>query len=288
MTKLASIFSLLLALPAIAHHGQDFLVTLDTKTLSPWKTLSGTGFEYSSYQDSEEWSATQTFVLGLPNNFSFATTLLLSDDGSGSWDDFSITPSLQWTAPSWKPKSLGITLNFAIAAGWEIPWDSNSDSNHSHGHGSAPSLQDCSPFIAIPSLYAACQQANTNALNHSHDDDHGHSGIHRHGESHGFIRLIAETDLTEQDRLAANFITVIPEDDSVEFGYAFAYRHQFNDSFFIGMEAIGDLDANGEHLAYLTSTIFINHHLSLTLGAATGLNSQSPDYTLQSLLVWRF
>ncbi|MEJ6578659.1 MAG: hypothetical protein QNL33_15025 [Akkermansiaceae bacterium] len=32
----------------------------------------------------------------------------------------------------------------------------------------------------------------------------------------------------------------------------------------------------------------LNHHLSLSLGAATGLNSTSPDSTFQGLLVWRF
>ena len=31
----------------------------------------------------------------------------------------------------------------------------------------------------------------------------------------------------------------------------------------------------------------LNHHLSLSLGAATGLNSTSPDSTFQGLLVWR-
>jgi hypothetical protein len=83
-------------------------------------------------------------------------------------------------------------------------------------------------------------------------------------------------------------IAVFAADDSIQTGYALAYRHQFDDHFSLGHEVIGDFDTSGEHLAYLTSTYALNHHLTLTLGAATGLSEDSPQSTFQSLLVWRF
>lgn len=269
--------------PVSAHHGQDFLVTLDSNTLAPWTALSGTGFEHTRYSGSEELSIVQTFVTGLPNNFSAGASFRFADDGQGSWDQFSITPSLQWTAPTLHLESFDTSINFAIAAGWEIPV-----SSASHNHGSDLPLQDCSPYLGIPSLYAACQQANANAGNHTHDDGHEHSGIHRHGESHGFLRLIAETNLSSKDRLALNLIAVFPEDDAIQTGYAIAYRHRLTEKFSLGLEATGDFNTRGEHLAYLTATTYLNHHLSVTIGAATGLNSNSPDTTFQGLVVWRF
>lgn len=276
---------LLFIQPLLAHHGQDFLVTLDTKILAPSQALSATGFENTRYDNSEEISFTQTFVFGLPENFSVGATARFADDGLGSWDDFSVTPSIQWTAPSLTMTSLDLTLHFAVAAGWEIPGSTGSEHRHS---GGIPQ-QDCSAYLGIPSLHAACQQANANALNHNHDEGgHSHSGIHRHGESHGFVRFIAETNLSEKDRLAANVIAVIPEGESIQTGYALAFRHQLNEDFALGLETIGDFDAHGEHLAYLTSTYYFNHHLSATLGAATGLTSSSPKSTFQALVAWRF
>lgn len=282
MKSLAFIILALLIRPVSAHHGQDFLVTLDSKSLAPWSALSGTGFEHTRYDNYEELSIVQTFLLGLPNKFSAGASFRFADDGSGSWNQFSITPSLQWTAPTLHLDSLDTSIQIAIAAGWEIPIN---ESSHDHG---TISLQDCSPLLGIPSLHAACELANRNALNHTHDDSHEHSGIHRHGESHGFLRFIAETQLTPKDRLALNLIAVFPEDKSIQTGYAMAYRHRFNEKFSVGLEATGDFDSNGEHLAYLTATTYLNHHLSVTLGAATGLNSRSPDSTFQGLIIWRF
>jgi len=275
----------LLTQPVFAHHGQDFLVTLDSKTLAPWQALSGSGFEHSRYTDSEELSFTQTFILGLPNDLSFGATFRFAEEGSGGWDDFSITPSLQWTAPALSLPALDFTLHLSIAAGWEIPISTSS----AHVHGDKITKQDCRSLIAIPSLFAACHQANASSQSHTHDEGgHSHSGIHRHGESHGFLRFIGEISPSSRDRLAVNLIAVFPEDDSIQTGYALAYRRQLNDSFSLGLEFTGDFDAQGEHLAYLTSTLFLNHHLTLTLGAAAGLSSASPSHSFQSLLVWRF
>jgi len=275
---------LCLALPVFAHHGQDFLVTLDTGVTDPWKFRTTFGGENSGHSEGRETSITQSLILGLPHRFSFTSVLRFADEGNGSWDSFSVTPTLQWTAPSLGIKGLFSSIKLGLAAGWEIPICSTGN----HSHTNLP-LQDCSGLTGIPSLYQACQQANLNAQNHSHKGEgHRHTGIHRHGESHGFFRFIAELNPSEKDRFVFNTITVFPEGDSPQFGYALAYRHRFTDKFSLGVEMTGDLEKNGEHLVYLTGTKFVNHNLSITLGGAVGLTDESPEFTMQPLLSWRF
>lgn len=286
MNQLVATFAFVLVLPVSAHHGQDFLVAIDAGVNRPWEIRTTFGGEFSDYGEFEENSLVQSVILGLPKNLTFINILRYADDEEGSWNTLSTTPMLQWTAPSPGFGGVMSSLRFAVAAGWEIPL--NGVRTHGHDHGSA-SLTDCSSLVAIPPAFLACQLANQNAANHTHaGEGHDHGGIHRHGQSHGFLRLVAELNPTPQDRLVFNTITVFPEDDTAQWGYAAAYRHRFGSRFAMGLEAIGDLDASGEHLAYLTGTYYFNEHLSWTIGAATGLTSVSPDFTLQTLLSWRF
>lgn len=276
----------LLTLPAMAHHGQDFLVTLDTGTVDPWKFRTTFGGEYSEYAETHEASLTQSIILGLPNRFSLSSVLRFADEGSGRWESLSVTPTLQWTTPDLLLGGSFSSLKIGFAAGWEIPIESGHD--HSSDHNGAP-MMDCSGLVGIPPLFQACQQANQNAANHTHGGGgHGHTGIHRHGERHGFARFIAELNPTPKDRIVFNTIAVFPDDESEQWGYAVAYRHRFSDGFAFGVEATGDFDTKGEHLVYLTGTSYLNHQLSFTLGAATGLNDRSPDFSIQTLVSWRF
>lgn len=104
---------------------------------------------------------------------------------------------------------------------------------------------DGSNLVGIPPLFQACWLANQNATNHTHaDSKHSHDGIYRHGESHGFARFTAELRPTAKDRIALNSITVFPENESPQWGYA---------------AAIGIASQNVSHLAWrppviLTST----------------------------------
>ncbi|WP_411846925.1 hypothetical protein AAFN60_05345 [Roseibacillus persicicus] len=285
MKTTAPLFFIASATVVFGHHGQDFLVTLDTATPHPWQLFSTSGFDYSKQGSEEELSLLQGFTLGLPSGFTAGASYRIGDEGSGQWASESITPTLQWNGAKleWGEHS---SLSLGFALGWEIP-TSGTSSNHSHGGDLA--LQDCSSLIGIPALYQACLLANEERLNHSHDEDgHSHDGIHRHGESHGFLRLIAELELGERDKIASNLIAVFPEDGDPAFGYALAYRHRFNELFSAGLEATGDFDSNGEHLLYLTTTFYPNDSFSITLGTATGLTPDSADLSVQSLLTWRF
>ena len=286
MKKPLSLIFTVLSLPVSAHHGQDFLVTIDSGQNDPWAFRSTFGGEYTKYGEDVERSLTQSFIIGLPHRLTFISIFRYADEGGGSWNSFSATPMIQWTLPDLDLGGPLSSLKLAIAGGWEIPINGGQDSDHDHR--SAP-LTDCSALVGIPTLFQACQLANQNATNHTHGSgSHEHNGIHRHGESHGFLRLITELRPTPRDRFVFNSIAVFPEGDSPQFGYAAAYRHRYSEKFAIGLEVIGDLDSNGEHLIYLTSTSYVNHHFSLTMGAATGLTESSPDFTLQTLLSWRF
>ena len=284
MKTLAFIFGLSAA--AHGHHGQDFLVTIDAGQNDPWAFRSTFGGEYSEYAGEYESSVTQSMVLGLPHRLTFISILRYADDGAGSWSSLSATPMLQWNLPDLELEGPLSSLRLAVAGGWEFPI--NGGHEDGHNHSSAP-MMDCSGLVGIPPLFRACQMANQNAANHTHGENgHGHDGIHRHGESHGFFRLVAELRPTPKDRIVLNSITVFPEDDSPRWGYAAAYRHRFSEHFALGLEATGGFDANGEHLLFLTGTSFVNDGFSFTVGAATGLTKASPDLTLQTLLSLRF
>lgn len=278
-----------LALPAWAHHGQDFLVTIDAGVNRPWEFRTTFGGEYSDYSRVTERSLTQSIILGLPRGFSFINILRYGDPGEGSWNTLSTTPMLQWTAPDLNLRGPLSSLHLSVAGGWEIPINEGPHHDHALDHGT-PALRDCSDLIAIPPAFLACQMANQNAAGHSHEtgEGHQHDGIHRHGQSHGFLRLVAELNPTPSDRLVFNTITVFPEEESPRWGYAAAYRHRFHPRIALGIEATGDLDANGEHLVYLTGTSYFTDQFSATLGVATGLTEDSPNLTLQTLVSWRF
>lgn len=286
MKKRSAFILYCLSSPLQAHHGQDFLVTIDTGQNDVGAFRSTFGGEYTRYGDDNERSLTQSLILGLPHRMTLLSIFRYADDGQGSRSSFSASPMLQWTLPRLDLDGPFSSLQLAIAGGWEIPI--NRGDRQDHSHSPAP-LADCSGLVGIPTLFQACQMVNQNAANHSHGDEgHLHGGIHRHGESHGFLRFVAEIRPTPKDRFVVNTITVFPEGHSPQWGYAAAYRHRFTEQFAFGIETIGDFDVSGEHLVYLTGTSYINNHLSLTIGGATGLTSNSPDLTLQTLVSWRF
>ncbi len=114
------------------------------------------------------------------------------------------------------------------------------------------------------------------------------SGIHRHGENHFFARLIVEADLTPSDKFIFNLIHVSPENGRPAWGYAAGLRHSFNHDWAVGLEAIGDFGDANEHEAVLGAYWSPTHHLTLKLGAGTGLTEESSDFSLRTGLVWRF
>lgn len=290
------------ALPATiyAHHGQDFLVTLGAELPGTGSFLSATGLSFSSYSpdlgtaatDShghshggDEWIVAQTMLYGLSNQFNAGLTWQSQDLGSGSWADHTLTPFFQWEFTSLIFPKSSPPLRLALAFGYEIALNR---SNHDHGSHPPAELRDCSSLVAVPALYQACLLNNASMQNHTHDHPHAHNGIHRHGETHGFFRLIAETSPAPNHRLAANFIGVLPESGSIALGYAAAWRYQIHPRLATGLEFIGDFNTQGEHLAYLTSTLTLSDQTTFTLGIGTPLSNSGPDHLIQALLAINF
>lgn len=290
--KVFCLFTLLLIHSLAAHHGQDFLVTLDAKRVDPWNVVVTTGAEFTKSAGEEEISIVQGFILGLPGGLSSGLSYRYGDDPeSGNWDAHSLTPSLQWSSSALALGASGMRVNFAIAGGYEINFGPRDDlQSGSHRHGEDLQERDCSALLGVPSLYEACQQVNVNARNHTHkkEGSHEHEGIHRHGKDHGFVRLIADFTTHSRSRFAVNLVGVFPDGESVAFGYAAAWRHRFTDRLAMGLEATGDLRDDGQHSLFLASICSIDHARSLTLGVATGLTEEAPDLSVQGLLVWRF
>ncbi len=272
---------LLLALSSLAgaHHGQDFLVTLDATVPAPWHATAFTSFEWSKDGDTDELSIEPGFMAGIAPGLALGTSFRIADEGPGGWDYTAVDPSIQWTIPTGDlPVSFAISAGYAFADGSASNHPHASTTGHDHGGGGV----DPGPDGPTP---------GSGGTDHAHVHYHGghsHGGIHRHGEDHLHVRLIADTRITDTTRLVVNFIGVSPGSGEVDFGYAIGIRQQFSHAWAVGIENIGDFNRHGENELigglYWTPV----HSCTLRLGAGTGIGSASSDFSLRSGVTWRF
>ncbi|MGE9270719.1 MAG: hypothetical protein ACQKBU_07935, partial [Verrucomicrobiales bacterium] len=113
-------------------------------------------------------------------------------------------------------------------------------------------------------------------------------GIHRHGEDYFSSRLILEWQALENTRAVANLIIVSGGWSDIAYGYSIGIRHDFSSHWAVGLEAIGDLDSNGEHEIVGGVWFSPRHDLNIRLGLGTGLGGNSPELATFSGLTWRF
>jgi hypothetical protein len=121
--------------------------------------------------------------------------------------------------------------------------------------------------------------------------NHGaHGGIHRHGESGWYNRVILEADITHHTRVILNLISFVSGTGAGPgFGYAAGIRHEFNHDLSIGIETLGDFEERqSAHQVLFTTMIGLPSHFSLRLGVGGGLTRAAPDFTLHSSVLWRF
>jgi hypothetical protein len=148
-----------------------------------------------------------------------------------------------------------------------------------------------SPAKRKPKPSAKRKAETHDHTSHPHGEDGGHShagGIHNHDDNLFTARLIFEADLTPRTLLVANLINVLPEGGSAAWGYALGLRQRLRPGLSIGMEALGDFDAN-KHQEVLGAVFWEPvPHVLFKVGVGTGLSSVSPDATLRAGVLWMF
>ncbi len=267
-----------------ADHGKDFALLDDYYLPEPFHgTLIG-NFDWTSLEGDDELAFEQGFLFGLAPRLAAGVSLRFADNGAGSWDYESITPSaqIQPTEPqSDFPGRLALSLAYTFA---EEHRDTE-DEAHEHDHGIP-----CGPEYGPNALPCDDPLLLEFAGNHSHGHghDHHHDGIHRHGENAFRGRLIAQAELPHDLLLVANLIAVLPEDGGAAWGYGVGIRHAFNHDLAAGLEASGDFDRDGEHTVLAGLYLNVSHALTLKLAAGARITDDDVSATLVGGYTWRF
>ena len=275
----------LLTTVAHAHHGEDFLVTLDSTVPEPMHATAFSAIEWSRRGTEDEVSFEPGFMAGILPGLAMGSSFQFADEDSAGWDYAAIDPSIQWTIPGGD-----LPVKFAINAGYVFAVESG----HSHSHGGAGHDHDEDDDGGVVDPGPDGPSGGEDDHDHDHHDheeyghSHNHGGIHRHGQDHFHMRLIADTKLGDKTRLVVNFIGVAPGSGEYDFGYAIGVRHQFSHAWAAGLENIGDFNTHGENevIAGLYWTPI--HSCTVRLGAGVGIGQASSDFSLRSGITWRF
>lgn len=267
----AAALTLALARPAAAHHGRDFLFVQDASVPLPFTGILYNNLALATQSGPDEWTIEPGIQYGIAPGLSLGTTVSFMDEGEGM-DYTAVSPQLQWQL---NPGTKG-PIRLSLLAGYQF---GRGEDTHAHDH--TGEVTPCGP------AYGPDAPPCEDTVPHTHGT-HTHSGIHQHGADAFFARVILETDLTEKTKLALNLIGVLPEGDSLQWGYAAGLRHAFTHDLAIGIEALGDLRAHGYHELAAAAYYSPTHRLTLKCGLGTGLTDQSPNLTVHTGLLWRF
>ncbi|MCX6857816.1 MAG: hypothetical protein NTV80_23265 [Verrucomicrobia bacterium] len=269
---------LLLTTTLSAHHGRDFILIQDSAIPAPFTGVAIAGYEWTSDGDTNESSTEPGFFMGIAPALAFGLSAGFSDEGDG-WNYTGVTPQF---VVSILPATGPLNFRVGLWTGYEFA-EEQADSghsgatSHSHNSGSGP---DAGPVA--PHGHGAAGSGG---------HDHGsHGGIHRHGESGWYNRVIMEADITHHTRVILNLISFVSGNGGGPgFGYAAGVRHEFNHDLSLGIETIGDFEERqSSHQVLFTTMIGLPSHFSLRLGVGGGLTRAAPDFTLHSSVLWRF
>lgn len=151
----------------------------------------------------------------------------------------------------------------------------------------APPKRKSKSAAAKPTAQADAHPHSSHDASENRSHSHANS-IHNHEDNLFTARLIFEADLTSDTLLVGNLISVLPEEGSAAWGYAIGIRHRLRPGLALGMEALGDFDAD-KHQEILGAVYWEPvPHLLLKLGAGTGLSAVSPDATVRAGVLWMF
>lgn len=266
---------------ALAHHGQDFFVTLDSEVPAAYSAATFTSFEWSRNGSAYELSVEPGFLVGIAPGLAAGASVSFEDDGGGNWNYSAIIPQLQFQFPVGDfPVSFGVSASYSFADG--AAEHDDGAAGHSHG-GSGGRGSDIDLGPDAPPSGSGGSQPHV----HSHSG-HPHSGIHRHGEDYFLLRLVAESSLGENTRLVGNLIGVAADSGEIDLGYALGIRRQINHDFAIGLEAIGDFNLHGEHEVIGGVYWSPSHAFVVRFGAGAGIGATASDFSLHGGVTWRF
>ena len=287
------IITLLLVQSASAHHGQDFFVNLDARvpTLGSFTTFASASYVRDDF-GGEETSLEPGFLVGTGLGTSIGLTAEWSNSDESPFKYSAITPLFQWSIAI--PDSnfrLGFAASYNISDSSSLASSATTAAGHTHAAATSISVTPSSSLSFNPDAPAFNPDAPpSGGTGHDHGTHNhsSHSGIHRHGEDFLASRLIVEWQANESTRAVANLIVVSGGWSDIDFGYSLGLRHDFNHHWAAGIEAIGDLNSNGEHEVVAGAWLNPRHDLNFRLGLGTGIGGNSPELAVYSGLTWRF
>ena len=108
------------------------------------------------------------------------------------------------------------------------------------------------------------------------------------GDRQWMSRLVGETNIGKT-KVVGNLVGAFPEDDHAYWGYGVGVRRSFIiDELALGVEAVGDFLAGGEHELIGALHYEVSDKLTVKAGAGIRLNDASPDLTVRTGLTMKF
>ena len=265
----------------MAHHGQDFFVTLDARV--PAK--NGFSAFSTTAAGEDDFSLETGLITGVGAGLAAGFTVDFSD--TGSFQANGITPILQWSAP------LGESP-FRLGAAFTYHFHDSSRSahggGHSHGGHSHARVAPPAPFfmLSAPLMLAFNPDAPLTPNPQPAAAVGDSSTIHLHDEDFFLTRLILENELSQHTRVVGNLILAGTSSSDTAIGYALAVRHSFTHEWAVGFEAIGDFNTGGYHQLVAGVIHSPRHDLGLRLGVSHGLGATDEGATGLFGITWRF
>ncbi len=274
------------AATAMAHHGQDFFLSLDARV----PAQSGFAAFATAAAGEHDFSIETGLIAGLGANFAAGFSVDFSD--SGSFQPNGIAPILQWSAPLGEsPLRIGAAFSYHFH---DSSRDSSGGETHSHGghsHGGHSHARFSSREIPTdqfafsfnpdapppPDPVPVTAAAST-----------GSSTIHLHDEDYFLARIILEYELTQFTRVVGNFIIAGTSSSDTAIGYALAVRQTISPRWAAGIEAMGDFNTGGYHQVVIGIIHSPRHDFGLRLGISHGLGAAREGAACLIGTTWRF
>lgn len=276
--------------PARAHHGRDFILVQDSAVPERFHGVAMAGYSWTRDGDKDTFSTEPGLYIGLASALAFGITAGFSDE-AGDWAYTGVTPQFIFSLlPATGPRNfrIGLWTGYEFAEDFSSSATVRTTGQPGGNPGSGPDARRGAAASSFPDRMPA--HLGSHGPGQSSQDAGNGRGIHRHGESGWYSRLIFEADVAEHTRMVLNLISFVSgEGGGPGFGYAAGLRHEVNHDLSFGMEAIGDFRSYGSsHEVLLTAMVGLPRHLALRLGVGGGLTQASPDFSMHAGLLWRF